>query len=76
MQFVDAFLEGEGEGNYWIMKPVGKSRGRGISLVHELGQVLYNEPVVIQEYLKDPLLLDSRKFDMRVYVLVTSMQPL
>ncbi|KAL4510038.1 hypothetical protein ABPG72_010231 [Tetrahymena utriculariae] len=66
----------EGENNIWIMKPVGKSQGRGISLVNDIAQVVYAEPVVVQKYMKDPLLLDGYKFDMRIYALITHMKPL
>lgn len=62
--------------NIWIMKPVALSRGRGISLVNDLNDVVYSEPVVIQEYIADPLLLDGYKFDLRLYILVTSFNPL
>lgn len=58
------------------MKPIGMSRGRGISLIKDLNDVMFSEPVVIQKYLKNPLLLDGYKFDMRIYVLLTSVNPL
>lgn len=60
----------------WIVKPVGLSRGRGISLVADIEDVTYAEPVVVQEYLSRPLLLEGHKFDLRLYVLVTSFSPL
>ena len=66
----------EGKMNYWIMKPAAKSRGRGIEVINDVSTVIYGEPMVMQRYLKDPLLLNGFKFDMRIYVLVTSVNPL
>ena len=63
------------EQNFWIMKPVGKSRGRGIFLVNDLTQVAYSEQMIVQQYVLRPLLLDGHKFDLRLYVLVTQFQP-
>lgn len=62
--------------NYWIMKPVGLSRGRGISIVNDIANVSYSRPMVIQRYIQDPLCFMGYKFDLRVYVLVTSFSPL
>lgn len=36
------YKEMEGSGNLWIMKPVGQSRGRGISLVSSLQDVVFS----------------------------------
>ncbi|CDW88353.1 tubulin-tyrosine ligase family protein [Stylonychia lemnae] len=77
--FLESFSEfedKEGRLNYWIMKPAAKSRGRGISLVNDLTQITYGEPIVVQRYIKNPLLINGYKFDMRIYVLVTSVNPL
>ena len=63
--------------NMWIMKPVGSSRGRGISILNDISGVSYGEAMVIQRYVAQPLLLDGFKFDLRRYnPLASPYQPL
>lgn len=79
LQFVDSYAKQEEtnpETNVWIMKPVGKSRGRGISVVNDVNQVSYGEIMIIQKYISNPLLLEGFKFDLRLYILITSFLPL
>lgn len=68
----------------WIMKPFDGCQGDGIYLVNRLLEVkrrLYNNNVLnsqylISRYIDNPLLIGGRKFDIRLFVLVTSFRPL
>ena len=53
-KFVAAFYENQStleacQPNMWILKPVGLSRGRGISLVSDLAEVKYDMQTVVQK---------------------------
>lgn len=74
----------------WIMKPISKSQGRGIFLFKDLKDIHdwkrdgkdrksgedEIETYIVQRYIERPLLIGGKKFDMRIYVLVTSYVPL
>ena len=71
----------------WIMKPYNAAQGRGIFIVNKLAQIKrwssgrwattpLREAYVISRYVEDPLLVGGKKFDLRLYVLVTSYRPL
>ena len=69
----------------WILKPDAGCQGRGIQLVQTIDQArealdqyaaAQMSNVVAQRYLREPFLINQYKFDMRVYVLVLSVDPL
>uniref|UniRef100_UPI00398F473B tubulin polyglutamylase TTLL5 isoform X2 n=1 Tax=Pristiophorus japonicus TaxID=55135 RepID=UPI00398F473B len=60
----------------WIVKPVASSRGRGVYLVSSPSQITTDESILVSRYIRSPLLIDDFKFDVRLYVLVTSYDPL
>ncbi|KAG2430736.1 hypothetical protein HYH02_013575 [Chlamydomonas schloesseri] len=63
----------------FILKPSAGTQGRGISLVQYPNQLKEAGDIsscVAQAYLGTPLLLDGFKFDLRVYALVVSVDPL
>ncbi|KAK0152600.1 Tubulin polyglutamylase TTLL11 [Merluccius polli] len=65
----------------FIVKPDGGSQGDGIYLIREPGELRLAtgsqaKQVVVQEYVQRPLLIDKLKFDIRLYVLVKSLEPL
>eukprot|EP00002_Diphylleia_rotans_P023611 TRINITY_DN4646_c0_g2_i5.p1 TRINITY_DN4646_c0_g2~~TRINITY_DN4646_c0_g2_i5.p1 ORF type:complete len:914 (-),score=170.44 TRINITY_DN4646_c0_g2_i5:137-2878(-) len=65
----------------YIIKPDAGSQGKGIYLVRRPEDLVIPESgnfmnAVAQEYLAKPLLIDGYKFDMRIYALVMSCDPL
>ncbi|XP_063709120.1 tubulin polyglutamylase ttll6-like [Culicoides brevitarsis] len=60
----------------FILKPDHSSQGKGIWLTKNLKEVDPGERLICQLYLCKPLLIDNFKFDLRVYTLITSLEPL
>lgn len=71
----------------FIVKPANHCEGRGIFLTNEIGRLFCDDQdknsgetllhnCVIQEYIENPLLIDQHKFDIRLYVLISSCNPL
>lgn len=69
-------LKEKGEANVWIVKPNALSRGRGIYLIREPNEISVDDFCIVSRYVHNPLLINSFKFDIRLYVVVTSVDPL
>ncbi|XP_038147467.1 tubulin polyglutamylase TTLL5 isoform X1 [Cyprinodon tularosa] len=72
-EFRNCFAKDKGP---WIIKPVASSRGRGIYLISNPNQISMDENILVSRYINNPLLIDEFKFDVRLYVVVTSYDPL
>ncbi|KJH41154.1 Tubulin-tyrosine ligase family protein [Dictyocaulus viviparus] len=60
----------------FIVKPVSSSRGQGIFFANELREIPLTDKLLVSRYVKNPLLINGHKFDLRIYVAVTSFYPL
>ncbi|XP_044014149.1 tubulin polyglutamylase TTLL13, partial [Aphidius gifuensis] len=60
----------------FIIKPDTGCQGRGIYLTKSLKDIKPYDRMICQVYLSKPLLVDGYKFDLRVYTLITSCDPL
>lgn len=60
----------------WIKKPKTLSRGRGVELLRSASDAPSGDDWLVQEYLSSPHLIDGYKYTLRLYVLLTSLEPL
>ena len=72
-----------GNKGLWIIKPQGGSCGHGIEclkslydLTKYLQDALKEKVFMLQKYIEHPLLIHRYKFDIRQWVLITSLEPL
>ena len=77
-------------GGMWIMKPIGRAQGKGIWIASRPSQIeswlkergtgkaenCCYENYVAQRYLDDPYLVGGKKFDIRLYAVCLSYNPL
>ncbi|MDE3153792.1 MAG: PqqD family peptide modification chaperone [Acidobacteriota bacterium] len=60
----------------WIRRPKALSLGEGSTLLASVNALTRDPRWLVQEYVADPHLLDGRKYTLRLYVLVASLDPL
>ena len=74
---LEEFKAAASSASLWIQKPVGRSHSRGIKLLKEAPESIpEGSHVIVQKYAPYPLLIDEKKFDIRVYAAVISADPL
>ena len=61
---------------FFIYKPANANRGEGIRLIRAGDTLNIINSAVVQRYLTNILLIQNHKFDLRLYVLITSIDPL
>lgn len=59
----------------WIVKPPNSNNGTGVRLITAMDPIPTGKTCV-QAYIRDPFLIRNCKFDIRVYVFLTSLDPL
>jgi tubulin polyglutamylase TTLL9 len=81
MQIAESDLDNEASNDGFTQ--IGRSQGKGIFLFRAIGDIAdwsdqSNQPeaYIVQRYIHNPLLIGHKKFDMRIYVLVVSHNPL
>ncbi|TNF68025.1 MAG: hypothetical protein EP298_06555 [Gammaproteobacteria bacterium] len=90
--FFSQMPKSDNKQNLWILKPNNLSKGRGIKIlwqINDLKSLLSSQSnytlqfddqkpcqYIAQRYIKNPLLLNNRKSEIRIYWLIISLEPL
>ena len=59
----------------WLVKPSHLSRGKGIQFFESVNQIEYKD-YIITKFISNPDLINNKKYDLRLYVLLSGIKPL
>ena len=60
----------------WILKPTNASKGKGVRVLRDAGEAPLAQDWMVQEYLANPHTIRGHKYVLRLYVLISSLEPL
>ncbi len=63
-------------GYRWVHKPADGSWGHGVAVYRDVEAIPDTPAMLVQCYLDDPLTHEGRKFNLRVYLLITCLTPM
>jgi len=65
-----------GPSGRWISKPFSASGGKGISVTNLISKISKKADLLVSRYVDHPYLIHGRRFSLRLFVLVTCLEPL
>ncbi|NOY01004.1 MAG: hypothetical protein GXP30_14945, partial [Verrucomicrobia bacterium] len=70
MVLFEAYFRQHPEKPYWLVKPESMSGGQGAYVITSPDEIKDKSASVVQHYIHNPLLVDGRKFNLRLYLVV------
>jgi len=60
----------------FIVKPSNQACGRGIKVINRKTKLKNKNNTIISKYIMNPHLINNRKYDLRIYIVVSGYDPL